>query len=118
MSQENVELVVRLMPDADADLALRVRDEDIWGAFSEAVAPFVHPDFECVVRGIADEVKTYTGLDGLRTSWLDWMAPWVSYRSEIDKAIDLGGDRVLLLFNDFGRLKDSLQEVKFPSANI
>jgi hypothetical protein len=43
----------------------------MWAAFSEAVAPFAHLDFESVVRGFADETKTYHGLDGWRTAWLD-----------------------------------------------
>jgi ketosteroid isomerase-like protein len=118
MSQENVEMVLRLLPAPDVDLVVRVRDDDMWAAFSDAVAAFVHPDFEYVVRGIADEKTTYVGVDGLRDAWLDWFAPWVSYRTEIDKAVDLGGDRVLLLFHDFGRSRDSSEEVTFPSANI
>jgi len=118
MSQENVEIVLRLLPAPDVNLVERVRDDDMWAAFSEAVAPMVHPDFEYVVRGIADETNTYAGLDGLRTAWLDWLAPWASYRTEVDKAVDLGGDRVLLLFHDFGRFENSPKEVTFPGANI
>jgi hypothetical protein len=90
----------------------------MWAAFSEAVAPFAHPDFEFVVRCFADETKTYPGLDGWRTAGLDWLAPWVSYRTEVNKTVDLGGDRVLLLFSDFARAKDTQREVNFPSANI
>jgi hypothetical protein len=35
--------------------------------------------------------------------WLEWLKPWVGYRSEIERVVDLGDD-VLVLVRDFGRL--------------
>lgn len=38
----------------------------------------------------------------MRTGWLDWLAPWVQYRTEVENVLD-AGDRVLVLTRDFGR---------------
>jgi ketosteroid isomerase-like protein len=61
--------------------------------------------------------KTYTGLDGFRESWLDWLAPWAEYRTEVKEAIDCG-ERVLLLQSSSGRLEGSTKEVKLAPAVV
>src|SRR4051812_22330689 len=61
----------------------------------EAAAPFVHADCEIVRVGLPGG-KRYTGVEGFRESWLDWLAPWAEYRSEVDEAIDCGETVVLL----------------------
>jgi hypothetical protein len=45
------------------------------------------------------------------------MMPWATYRTEIEKAIDLG-DRVLVCTFDYGRRPGSTQEVKLTGASI
>jgi ketosteroid isomerase-like protein len=117
MSQENVELVRGLQPAPDVDIAELLRDDDIWAALSQAVAPFAHADFECALRSIDSEPTTYTGLDGLRTGWLDWVAPWATYRTEIKEVID-AGERVLVLTHDFGRREGSTEEVRLIGAAV
>jgi ketosteroid isomerase-like protein len=118
MSQENVELVVGLQPAPDVDVAQLFRDDMLWSATCAVLDPVFKPDFECVVRGLpGDEGQTYAGLDGLRALWLDWLAPWVTYRTEIEEGIDLG-DRVLLRLRDFGRREASSQEVKLTAAAV
>jgi hypothetical protein len=66
MSQENVELVVKLLPRAGQNLVPLFRDDDAWAAFTEAVAPLFHPDFETLAGGLPEEETTYIGLDGFR----------------------------------------------------
>jgi ketosteroid isomerase-like protein len=117
MSQENVELVARLLPRPGQDLLRLVRDDDVWAAFTVAVTPILQPDFECVAGGMPDGEKTYIGLDGFRAAWRDWTAPWATYRSEVDETVDLG-DRVLVLFHDFARFKGTTEEVNQTPANI
>jgi hypothetical protein len=34
--------------------------------------------------------------------WLDWLAPWESYRAEIAEVID-AGDQVLVIADDYRR---------------
>jgi hypothetical protein len=110
MSQENVELVVRLYPAPDVDYVGLLGDESLWAGYAEATAPFVQPDFECVSYQFGSE-RRYVGLEGLRDFMLDWTAPWVSYRIETEEAIDLG-ERVLLLNNDRGRREGGTHEVR------
>ena len=88
MSAENVELVVGLYPAPDVDFAQLVRNENRWTAWSEANAPFFHPEAESVRPGLPDGT-TYTGLDGLRDMWLEWLAPWKTYRVEAEEVIGL-----------------------------
>ncbi len=103
MSQENVEIVRAFLE------AFERRDLD-------EASEFLAPDVESVRPGLPGG-RTYTGVDGMRSAWLDWLAPWASYRIEIEEAIDCG-DRVLLLVNNFGRLEGSAQEVAMATAGV
>jgi len=116
MSRENLELVVGLQSPPEADLAQLMRDENFAAGADAVLAPFFHPDFECTLPRF-DSTKTYTGMDGLRALWLDWLAPWATYRSEIEEAIDLG-DRVLVLVHDFGRRERDTHEVEQRSGAV
>jgi hypothetical protein len=83
MSQENVELVRSLQPSHDADLVALFSDESTATALMEAVSPFFHEDFEIVAPTfVGGEGARFVGLEGLRAGWLDWLAPWESYRSK------------------------------------
>lgn len=110
-------MVLGLQPAPDADIAELFRDDDVWGSLTEAVAPLFHPDFACVQRWLDAAPTTYPGLDGLRTAWLDWLEPWVTYRTEIKEAIDYG-DRVLVLVHDFARREGSTEEVMLVGAAV
>jgi hypothetical protein len=118
MSQENVELIRTwaLQLAAEVDLARLFRDEQMWAAVSEETADRLHPDFESIRPGLPGG-KRYIGADGLRSAWLDWLAPWASYRIEIKEAVDCG-DRVLLLVDNFGRLEGSTEEVRHATAGV
>ncbi len=117
MSRENVELVLAFRDPPDVDLVPLLRDDDLWAAKAELVASLLHPDFEYVVSGLPGSEKPASGIDGMRAGFLDWMTPWATYRSEVEEAVDLG-DQVLLLVQNFGRLEGSAGEVKISSANI
>jgi ketosteroid isomerase-like protein len=115
VSRENVDLVQRLQPDPEVDFAQVFRDDDMWAASVELGA-FYHPDVESVRPGLPDGT-IYIGLDGLRDMWLEWLAPWTTYRVEAEDVIDLG-DRVLLLAHVFGRLGESQAEVENTVASV
>jgi hypothetical protein len=116
MSQENVNLVMGLYPAPDVNIAQQYRDDTLWAEQAKALAPFIHADFDCVMYEFGRE-RRYAGLDGLRAFMLDWMAPWVAYRIEIEEAIDLG-ERVLLLNHDHGRREGSTQEIRGRLAAV
>jgi hypothetical protein len=102
MSQENVELVMALQRAPDDDFVQLIRDDERWAQLVEDVGPFVQAEAETARPG-SPGGKTYIGLDGFRESWLDWLAPYAEYRTEVEEAIDCG-DRVLLLQSSSGRL--------------
>jgi SnoaL-like domain len=61
--------------------------------------------------------KVHVGLDGLRAAWLEWLEPWLTYRTEIKQALD-AGDRVLLLTQDYGRHGGTALEVKVDGSAV
>ena len=117
MSQENVDLVMRLQPPAGADLAKPFRDDATWAAAAASFALVVHPDFECARLQPGGE-KTYTGIDGLRACFLESLSRWASYRADVAETIDLGGERVLVLYRDRGVLPNSTEEVDVNPAGL
>jgi ketosteroid isomerase-like protein len=114
MSQENVELVKAMIPASGVDLAGLFRS-DASAGMRNAAGPLVTEDFESVMVFPGQTRRTYSGLDGLRQNWLDWLEPWATYRTEIEEAIDLG-ERVLLLLRNYGRREDMNAEVKLFGA--
>jgi ketosteroid isomerase-like protein len=117
VSQENVELVKRHIAVGEGDLVALFRDERRLEGLVRAWAPHFHEDFETVVRGWPAGKQSYQGFLGQRRFWDDWLAPWVEYRQEVWKAIDLG-ERVLLLFHEFGRRADITEEIRGETAAI
>jgi ketosteroid isomerase-like protein len=116
MSQENVELVLGFQPDPDMDLVERFSDDDSWGAFSAALSPAFAPDFESANALLGIDRK-YTGMDGFRALWLDWLAPWATQRVEVKEGVDLG-DRVLVLAEVTATFPGSTKGVKSTTGGV
>jgi ketosteroid isomerase-like protein len=116
VSQENVEIVLGLLGDADVDLIPLVRDDATWAAVSQGVASVLHPDFEVVGTVIGTE-RSYVGIEGFREFFLDWLAPWDAYRSEVVRTTD-PGDHVVTIFRIFGRRDGSKSELAGNGAWI
>ncbi len=117
MSQENVEGVLGLQPPPGLDMAHLFRDDAAFAAMINLVAPKLQPDFEVVGIEPTRGETIYRGLDGYRAGWLDWLAPWATYRAEIVDAKDLG-DRVLLLVRDFGHRNGSSRDVVQDAGSV
>jgi hypothetical protein len=98
------------------DLAQLFRDDALWAAMAAWIASFTDPEFECVNPGSPGE-RTYTGPDGFRSFWLDWLAPWQTYRAEVGKPVDCG-DRVLVIAENFARPIGSSHEVHLRAASV
>ena len=119
MSKETVELVLALQPPPEMDLAAAFRDEDAWAALAARMQPFLAPGFRCIPRGFpGNDGVVAEGTDGLRAVFREWLDPWESYRTEVEDAIDLGGDRVLVLVHDFGRRSHQTREIALASGAI
>ena len=118
MSEENLELVRGFYPPPDVDIAELFRDDAAFAGMLEAFRPLLTNDFESVMVGaVLGQPRTYSGLEGLRQNWLDWLEPWATYRTTIEELID-AGDRVVLLLRDHGRRKDMDEEVELIGASI
>jgi ketosteroid isomerase-like protein len=117
MSQENVDMLTRLFDTPELDLVQVYGDEALFASVLETSAPYLSPDFKVVVHGGPEGELTFVGTDGYRAFWQQWLAPYVSFRQEIDRAVDLG-DSVLLLVHDFGRLAGSDEEVRGGTAAV
>ena len=117
MSQANVDLVLKVQPDPDVDVAQAFRDDETWAAWVETNAPFMHPDCEFAFPGLLGGGKTYTGPEGMRAAWVDWLTAWTSYRVEVSEAIDCG-ERVLTLYDAFAVPQGSTAEVKLSGADV
>jgi ketosteroid isomerase-like protein len=120
VSQENVDLVLSVVSavrDAGTDSAMLVRDDELWARMVEMVAPYFHEDYELVTTGMPGGTTVAKGFDGNRASRRDWMAPFATYRQEIEEVVDCG-DRVLLLVRAFGRPVESAKELSHTAAEV
>ncbi|MDQ3571712.1 MAG: nuclear transport factor 2 family protein [Actinomycetota bacterium] len=118
MSEENVEIVRQLQPAPEVDLVElfgREADASELDAMTAAAEPAFTHDFVCIFHALSEESRP--GLRGMRECWLDWLAPWESYRTEIEELID-AGDKVLVLVRDFGRLPGAEKEVNFRGGTV
>jgi hypothetical protein len=116
MSQENLELIKRLTAWAGFDLVQLIRDDGAWTAFMETIEPLVESNcqFVAVAPGLTRE---YSGVDGFREGWRDWLAPWASYRQAPEEPIDLG-DRIVVLGRERGRLLGADSDVETRSGAV
>ena len=95
MSEENVELVKRL-------LEMFARREH------EAVFAFYDPDIEWdatsmggeSVNPLPDDLQgVYHGHEGVRTYWRRWLQAWADIEFEVEDVLDAGDDVVALIRN-------------------
>jgi ketosteroid isomerase-like protein len=119
MSQENVEIVRRLLgPFEQGDAVVLFGDDTIIASIIAASEPFFTPDFKCVfVREDIGRAE-YSGLDGLRSAWLDWLEPWDRYHPGVEDVIDAGDGRVVVLTNDRASPRGSGAEITFRGAPV
>jgi ketosteroid isomerase-like protein len=105
MSQENVELTQAGYEafnrgDIDGPLAICAPDVE----WHDAAAPL--------------DTSAVTGKDAVRAFFETVMEPWEEIRREPDEIIDIGGDRVLVLFTQSVRGKGSGIEVDAQAGDL
>jgi ketosteroid isomerase-like protein len=116
MSRPNVELLEAMLPGPDVDVVNLFRDEILFASTAEALAELFHPDVESVPawRGAGTH---YSGIDGFREMWIDWLEPWVTYRVQVEEMIE-AGDRVVVLVRDRARRHGMEAEVELISGSV
>ena len=117
MSQENVEVVRRLLAvwEGDAQIA-SLRDDAAWARYKPGIEPLFTPDctFAWFGGGIGPE---YSGLDGFRKGWLDIYEAWESARNHFEQIVPVD-DKVLVLVRLYGRIVGAEHEVETLAAGI
>ena len=119
MSAMNIEVVRAFQPGPAVDLTRRFRRDadpaevDAWLA---AVSPLLTDDFVCEFTTISQVRRQ--GAEGLRAIWLEWLAPWDSYRVGDRKLTAVDDARVMVIVRDFGRRRGSAGEIELHGAAI
>jgi len=92
------------------------RDEAWFATTAKAVAELFDPAVESVPawRGAG---TTYSGIEGFREMWLDWLEPWASYHVQVDEMIDVH-DSVAVLVRDRARRHGMDVEVELISGSL
>ena len=116
MSNDAVELVKSVQPRPHHDLTQTFCNDDRWARVRDFLAPLLQPDFESgFVRGA--ERISYRDIDGFRQTWIDWLEPWESYRTEALEFVP-NGAHVLVIVNDYGRRPGMDAEVRMRGAAV
>jgi ketosteroid isomerase-like protein len=104
---------------APGDFVALLEDEERLLAAASAVEPFADPEFETEMIGpeYLPQPSIYTGLDGYVEAWRDWLAPYESYRAELEEWID-AGDKVVLLVRQVAQTKDGGVPIEAESAVV
>jgi ketosteroid isomerase-like protein len=118
MSHENVELVKQFIAPAGTDYRVLFGDDVVWSTAKAAGEPFVAPDLQGAFITWGQRQAEFTGLDGLREAFLDWIAPWTTYHDQIEEVFAVGDDRVVVLGREHGYRRDTEAEVEAESAGV
>jgi ketosteroid isomerase-like protein len=118
MSQENVDLIRSFQPRPEINLVEFFADDVANTRIAGALAHVFDPAFVCFIHFPGDAEPTpYSGVDGLRQGWRDWLSPWATYRTEVEEVIDLG-EQVVIVFRDHARREPDAPEVHMRGATI
>jgi ketosteroid isomerase-like protein len=104
VSQENV------------DLVRHAYEASLRGDFAASLAKW-HPDVEIDGRNLPDG-GVYRGHDGLLEHVTRWADMWEDWRVELDRFIDAGDDRVVVLTHERGRNKATGMELDALHAEL
>jgi uncharacterized protein len=76
------------------------------------------PEIEIVDAPEFPGARTYRGHDGLRSAIEAWAGQWDDFRVEVERVIDAGRDRVIVIARHHGRGKSSGVPVATRNANL
>ena len=107
MSKENIELAARWYEVASSKEALLE-------GMPRTMA-LCHPDVEWVVP---EDGTTYRGRGGVAGRLEEWLSSFDSYRYEVERILDCGGDDVLVVATEIGRGAVSGVEVRSTNYEL
>jgi ketosteroid isomerase-like protein len=92
------------MASANLDLVRSIHAA--WERGDYTSAEWAHPDIEFVIAD-GPMPGNWTGLDGMKEAWRDFLSAWEELRIEVDEYRELDADRVLVLVHFNARGKTS-----------
>lgn len=117
MSAENVELIRSLHVGPEVDVATLVNDDEASARLRMSLERMFDPSVTCTMRLPGMAPVSYSGLEGLRLAWRDWLKQWVSYRVEIERMLDRG-EQVIVILRGHGRRDPGEPEVTRRRASV
>ena len=93
------------------------RSDERWAQWVEAKGGVFHPDLQSSITLLGGEHTRSGGVDAFRAFYLDWLAPWASYRTESEDLVDCD-EQVLVILRESGRLQGATQDVKRINAAV
>ena len=117
MSPSNVDILEAMLPGPGTDVAALFRDETLFASNAEAFDSLFHPEVESVPAWQGPNAPTYTGVEGFREMWLDWLEPWVSYSVQVDEMLEME-DSVVVLVRDRARRAGTGVDVDLISGSV
>jgi ketosteroid isomerase-like protein len=63
------------------------------------------------------KARVFTGFQGFRRLWLDWLEPWASYHTEVEE-VRHADNRVVVLIRDRARRHGTQAEVELLAGSV
>jgi len=111
MSQENVEIVRRVFEELDAGL----ERGNVSGAFD---AGLIAPDYEWIIPPGTPLSGTYQGREGWEAFMRVWTENFEDWSARVDRFIDAGDDRVLVIVRQTAVGRGSGAPVEWSQGQI
>ena len=118
MSQENVEIVRRLAPPSGSDLTRLFADDAGAADRLAAIRPHFDAAFEFESHATGGNLGRGSGLEELAIAWREWMSPFETWWTEIERFVDVDDERVLVLLRDHVRPREGESEIESLGCNV
>jgi ketosteroid isomerase-like protein len=78
----------------------------------EALVDYFDPSAELIAPAEWPEARVDWGHNGVRRVWAAWSEQFDDFHTDLARIIDCGGDRVIALMTQRGRIKESERELE------
>jgi hypothetical protein len=93
-----------------------VDGDEMLEQISELLDQAAHPEYVTVMASEA-VTQDYSGPDGFREAWSDWLTPYEQFRVIFDEVIELE-DKLVFLVRQIATTRHSAVEVETSSASV
>jgi ketosteroid isomerase-like protein len=91
-------------------------NEALIASIGDALDPLLGEELTGAMMADESFNAEFTGADGLRRAWADWLSAFAQIRIEVEDVEEIG-ENVLILVNQTGRTRHGV-ELKTPSAAV